>query len=123
MMLEEEQLRSELVFSVPKAMLLCPSTAEEPAGVPMDATEPAAGTGAALSQANLISYFSRKAFFLFQEKDSKHCSLDFPFQEKPEKIKICILLRKRGVPLSTAPDLLKSQHFCLSLSSASQLLP
>lgn len=82
----------------------------------LDAREPAAGMRVALSQA--ISFWNCQKrdlfFFFFQEEDSKDCSLDFPFQEKYEKIET---LRKRRVPLSTAPNRPKSQHFCLSLSA------
>lgn len=57
MMLEEEWLRSELVFSVPKATLLCPSTAVRVVWDSHGCTEPVAGTRAALSQA-IISFLN-----------------------------------------------------------------
>lgn len=124
MMLGEERPRSELVFSVPKATLPCPSAAPHVGWESHGCRRPSSRDGGCSLTGNLISKFFRKECFLFQEEDFKHCSLDFPFQEKYEKIKTYIVFRKSSsfhCPWpSQVPALLPFTELCFSPSTLTE---
>lgn len=120
MILEEEQPKSELMFSVPKAILFCPSAAVH-VGQWRCHGASSSDRGCSLT-GNLISELSEKnsLFFFFIKDSSKHCSLDFPFQdpEQYEKRNTYFLFRKSSslhcLWPSQVPALLPFTEFCFS---------
>lgn len=116
MILEEELPNSELMFSVPKAILFCPSAAVHVGHWGCRGAS-SRDRGCSLT-GNLMSELSGKNSLCFIRDDCKHCSLDFPFQEQYEKRNSYFLLQKSSslhcLWPSQVPALLPFTEFCFS---------